>query len=339
MKKQKITLLDIAKELKTTPSTVSRALQDHPRISQSMKIAVWNLTKKLNYHPNSNASSLRKGKGNTIGVVVPRVDRNFFSTVIRGIEDIAINAGYSVIISQSYDSLEREKTIINKLSNGVVDGLLVSLGLETKNYKHFQNVINRGIPIVFFDRVPDMPVPKVEINDFAGAFMAVEHLISQGCKRIAHFCGPSHISIYKNRFDGYKAALLKNGIQIDESIIFDNTLTRVTGENSAEEISKMNPMPDGIFAASDFSAVGALIKLKKLGIRVPEEVAIIGFANEPFDDMLETGISSIDQHSIEIGETAANILFKAIQENSGEPTSERIILKPDIFIRSSTQRS
>ncbi len=340
MKKQKVTIHDIARKLNTTASTVSRALQDHPRISKSMKEAVVELAQKLNYQPNSIASSLRKGRGNTIGIIIPHINRHFFSSVIRGIEDVAYDAGYNVLICQSYDSYEREKAIVETLINGKVDGLMVSLASETLDLKHFHLVQSKGLPLIFFDRVPvNMDVNKVEIDDFAGAFKAVEHLISQGCKRIAHFSGPRHVSIYYNRFEGYKAALLKNNLPFDESLVFDGAITRDTGEEAAIAISKMTPLPDGIFSAGDFSAMGAVLKLKELGYKIPQDIAVIGFANEPYDDILEPNLSSIDQHSIEMGHSVAKLFLEEITDPQGIAIPKRIILNPELLIRGSSKRS
>jgi LacI family transcriptional regulator len=337
MKKQKVTIHDIARELNTTASTVSRALQDHPRISKGMKETVLKLAQKLNYQPNSIASSLRKGKGNTIGIIIPHINRYFFSSVIRGIEDVAYEAGYNVLICQSYDSYEREKAIVETLINGKVDGLMVSLGSETFDLKHFQLVLSKGLPLIFFDRVPvNMEVNKVEIDDFAGAYQAVEHLISQGCKRIAHFCGPRHVSIYHNRFEGYKAALLKNNLTFDESLVFNGVITRDTGEQAAQAISKLKPLPDAIFSAGDFSAMGAILKFKELGLKIPQDIAVIGFANEPYDDMLEPRLSSVDQHSIEIGHSVARLFFEEVKDTQGNMKPRRIVLKPELRIRESS---
>jgi LacI family transcriptional regulator len=339
MKKRRVTIHDIARELNTTASTVSRALQDHPRISKNMKEAVWDLAQKLNYQPNSVASSLRKGKGNTIGVIVPYIDRYFFSSVIRGIEDVAYQAGYNVLICQSYDSFDREKNIVETLINGKIDGLLVSLAAETRDLNHFHLVQSKGLPLIFFDRVPaSMDVNKVEIDDFAGAFKAVEHLIDQGCRRIVHFEGPRHVSIYHNRYEGYKAALQKNNIPFDESLVLKETITRNAGEKAAFEISKMTPIPDGIFSAGDFSAMGAILKLKALDIKIPGDIAVVGFANEPYDDILEPGLSSIDQHSVEMGHSVAKLFLEEITDPQGASVPKRIILNPELHVRGSSKR-
>jgi len=339
MKKIRVTIHDIAKELNTTASTVSRALQDHPRISKSMKTAVWELAQKLNYQPNSLASSLRKGKGNTIGVIIPRIDRYFFSSVIRGIEDVAYEAGYNVIICQSYDSMEREKNIVETLINGKVDGLLVSLANETKTFDHFKAIQNKGFPLIFFDRVPEqMEVSKVELDDFSGAFKAVEHLIKQGCKKIIHFSGPRHVSIYKNRFKGYKAALERNGIPFDQSLVMDGIITKDKGMEAATEIVKMKQRPDGIFSAGDYSALGAILKLKELGILIPNEIAVVGYANEPYAEILEPALSSVDQHSKEMGQCVAKLFLEENALARGSITPKRIILAPDLYIRKSSMK-
>lgn len=340
MKKGRITIHDIAKELNTSASTVSRALQNHPRISKAMKETVMEIAERLNYQPNSIASSLRKGKGNTIGVIIPRIDRYFFSSVIRGIEDVAYNAGYNVLICQSYESYEREKNIVETLTNGKVDGLLVSVATETIDFKHFESVQNKGIPLIFFDRTPEgFDSDKVEVDDFLGAYTAVEHLILQGCKRIVHFSGLQHVSIYRKRYEGYVAALERYDIPFDETMVFENVLTREVGENAAVKISKMKPMPNGIFSAGDFSALGAIIGLKRLGFDIPKDIAVIGFANEPYDDMIEPGLSSVDQHSTEMGHCVANLFLEQIADNNYPSKHKQIVLKPSIKQRGSSLRN
>lgn len=339
MRKQKVTVHDIARELNTTASTVSRALQNHPRISKRMKQAVFELAQRLNYQPNSIASSLRKGKGNTIGIIIPLINRHFFSSVIQGIEDMAYQAGYNILICQSYDSYEREKAIVETLTNGKVDGLVVSLGSETHDLKHFEVVVTKGIPLIFFDRTPmKMEVNRVEIDDFAGAFMAVEHLIEQGCRRIVHFNGPMHVSVYHNRLEGYKAALQKYQLPFDESLVFDRVITKETGENAAILISKMKPLPDAIFSSGDFSAMGVIRKLKELGFKVPQDIAVVGFANEPFGEMIEPRLSSVDQRSTDMGHSVAKLLLDEMSENQPNKSPQKIILEPKLCIRESSLR-
>lgn len=338
-KKNKVTIHDIAKQLNTTASTVSRALQDHPRISQAMKKAVLELAEKLNYQPNSIASSLRKGHGNTVGIVIPRIDRNFFSNVIGGIEDVAAESGYNVLISQTYESEEKEKNIIETLINGKVDGLLVSLASGTSNISHFVQATEKGVPLIFFDRTTaNLDVSKVEIDDFLGAHMAVSHLIRQGCRRIVHFSGPLNVSIYANRFKGYKAALEENGIAFDESLHFKLTLTREKGTQAVEHLLTLNPRPDAIFSASDYSALGAMIALKEKNIAIPDEVAVVGFANEPFADIITPSLTSVDQHSREVGQAAAKLFFEELRLHGNPYVSKRVMLTPELIIRDSSKK-
>lgn len=338
-KKNKVTIHDIAKQLNTTASTVSRALQDHPRISEGMKKSVLDLAEKLNYQPNFIASSLRKGHGNTIGIVIPRIDRNFFSSVIGGIEDVASEAGYNVLISQSHEFENKEKNIVETLINGKVDGLLVSMASGTNNISHFEQAVEKGVPLIFFDRTaPKLDVSKVEIDDFLGSHMAVSHLISQGCRRIAHFSGPLNVSIYANRFRGYKAALEDHGIPYDEKLHMKLTLTREKGFNAVEQLLKLKPIPDGIFAASDFSALGAIIALKEMNIRIPQDVGVVGFANEPYAEIITPSLTSVDQHSREVGQAAAKLFLEEIDLHGNAYVPKRIILKPELIIRDSSKK-
>jgi LacI family transcriptional regulator len=338
-KKAKVTIHDIAKQLNTTASTVSRALQDHPRISQAMKKAVLNLAEKLNYQPNFIASSLRKGHGNTIGIVIPRIDRNFFSSVIGGIEDVASQAGYNVLICQSYDQENKEKNIVETLINGKVDGLLISLASGTGCVNHLNQIIEKGVPLIFFDRsTQNVDASKVEIDDMLGAHMATSHLIEQGCRRIVHFSGPLNVSIYANRFKGYRSALEDHGIPYDEKLHIKDTITRDKGAEAVAKMLKFKPVPDGIFSASDFSALGAIMALKERGVRVPEDVAVVGFANEPYASMITPTLTSVDQHSREVGQAAAKLFFEELELHGSPYVSKRIILTPDLIIRESSKK-
>jgi LacI family transcriptional regulator len=337
MSKRQVTIHDIAKELHVTASTISRALHNHPRISDSMKKKVADLAQKLDYQPNAMAAGLRKGQKNTIAVVIPRIDRYFFSSVIRGIEDIAYLSGYHVLICQSYDSYEREKDIIHTLIRGKVDGLLVSISAETIQYDHFNALKSKHIPLVFFDRVAEpVDASKIVLDDEKGAFDAVEHLIKEGCQKIAHFSGPQHINVYKNRLKGYKKALHKYHIPLIPELIFENTITKESGEIAANKIRQMNPMPDGLFAAGDFSALGAYLYFSANNIKIPKDIAIVGFANEPYTEYLTPALSSIDQHSREIGESAGRLILEEITNKGNDFITRRIILTPELVIRASS---
>ncbi|MFZ6011597.1 MAG: LacI family DNA-binding transcriptional regulator, partial [Bacteroidota bacterium] len=259
MKKEKATIHDIARKLNVTASTVSRALKDHPRISTETKKAVLKAAQKLNYQPNNIAAALRNGKSNIIGIIVPTVDRSFFSSVVRGIEEIAGAARYHVMISQTYDSYEKEVAIIETLLSARVDGIIASHAKETQVFDHFQKVKERGIPLILFDRsIDELEVSHIVIDDFLGAYKATEHLIQQGCKRIAHFTNIRKISIYRERLRGYKEALQNHGLPFDESLVIASNLQLEDGRNSMAQLLKLKQMPDAVFSASAYGATGAL---------------------------------------------------------------------------------
>ncbi|HTF20121.1 MAG TPA: LacI family DNA-binding transcriptional regulator [Chryseolinea sp.] len=263
MKKERATIHDIARKLNVTASTVSRALKDHPRISTETKSAVLKAARKLNYQPNNIAAALRNGKSNIIGVIVPMADRTFFSSVIRGIEEIANTSRYQVIICQTYDNYDKELATVDALLNSRVDGIIASHAKETINFDHFYKVKDRGIPLVLFDRSnDDLGVSHVVVDDFLGSFKATEHLIQQGCRRIAHFTNTLKISIYKERLRGYGEALLQNGLKFDDSLVVASNLQLEDGRNSMQHLLDNNIRIDGLFSASAFGVLGAMQVLK-----------------------------------------------------------------------------
>ncbi|HEY9046326.1 MAG TPA: LacI family DNA-binding transcriptional regulator [Ohtaekwangia sp.] len=339
MKKEKATIHDIARKLNITASTVSRALKDHPRISAETKKAVQKAAQKLNYQPNNIAAALRNGKSNIIGIIVPTADRTFFSSVVRGIEEIANAAKYNVMICQTYDNYEKEVSTVEALLNARVDGIIVSHGKETQNFDHFLKVKERGIPIILFDRSNDeLEVSNVVIDDFLGAYKATEHLIQQGCKRIAHFTNARKISIFKERLRGYREALLDNKLKFDESLVIDSNLQLEDGRNSMEQLLKLKEMPDGIFSSSAYGILGAMQVLKEKGYRIPEDVALVGFSNEPFTSFTEPPLSTVDQHSMRMGNAAAEIFLEEVAATDKKFIPQKIVLKPELIIRQSSLR-
>ena len=339
MKKEKATIHDIARKLNITASTVSRALKDHPRISAETKKAVQKAAQKLNYQPNNIAAALRNGKSNIIGIIVPTADRTFFSSVVRGIEEIANTAKYNVMICQTYDNYEKEVSTVEALLNARVDGIIVSHGKETQNFDHFLKVKERGIPIILFDRSNDeLEVSNVVIDDFLGAYKATEHLIQQGCKRIAHFTNARKISIFKERLRGYREALLDNGLKFDESLVVDSNLQLEDGRNSMEQLLKRKDIPDGVFSSSAYGVLGAMQVLKEKGFKVPEDVALVGFSNEPFTSFTEPPLSTIDQHPMRMGNAAAEIFLEEIAVKDKKFIPQKIVLKPEMIIRQSSLR-
>lgn len=333
----KVTIYDIAKALDTTASTVSRALQNHPRISKKMKARVLALAEELNFHPNPVALHLRTGKSSVIGVIVPRINRNFFASAIAGIEQVAYNNGYSVIFSQSNENYETEKSISRTFLTKKVDAVIVSLSAETTDYSHFLPFIAKGTPIVFFDRVPDsLEVSKVEVDNYQAAYQAVEHLVSQGCTKIFHLAGPQTLSVYRNRLQGYLTAMRDNNLIVEENWIFNNAITLETGTEAVEKMIANKDLPDGIFAAGDFSAMGVLSTLKKVGIKVPEQIALVGIANEFFTEFVEPQLTTIDLFSNKMGETAAEIVIEQLDQEVTERTTHHIQFPPNLIIRGSS---
>jgi LacI family transcriptional regulator len=339
MKKEKATIHDIARKLNITASTVSRALKDHPRISAETKKAVQKAAVKLNYQPNNIAAALRNGKSNIIGIIVPTADRTFFSSVVRGIEEIANTAKYNVMICQTYDNFDKEVSTVEALLNARVDGIIVSHGKETQNFEHFLKVKERGIPIILFDRSNDeLEVSNVVIDDFLGAYKATEHLVQQGCKRIAHFTNARKISIFKERLRGYREALLDNGLKFDESLVVDSNLQLEDGRSSMEQLLKRKDIPDGVFSSSAYGILGAMQVLKEKGFKVPEDVALVGFSNEPFTSFTEPPLSTVDQHPMRMGNAAAEIFLEEMAAKDKKFIPQKIVLKPELIIRQSSLR-
>lgn len=337
MKKEKVTIHDIAKKLNITASTVSRALKDHPRISLETKKAVQKAAQKLNYQPNHIAAALRNGRSNIIGIIVPTADRNFFSSVVRGIEEIANQSHYNVMICQTYDNYSKEVETVEALLNARVDGIIASHGKETLNFDHYRKIKEKGIPLILFDRSNDeLEVSHVVIDDYLGGYKATEHLIQQGCKRIAHFTNTRKISIYKERLRGYREALFNNGIPYDESLVVESNLQLEDGRNSMLQLLKLKHLPDAVFSSSAYGAMGALQVLKEKGIRVPDQVALVAFTNEPFTSFTEPALTAVDQHSMRMGNAAAEIFLQEMASGNEKFIPQKIVLKPELIIRASS---
>jgi len=341
MKKANITIKDIAKELGVSPSTVSRALKDHPDISQDTKKQINELAKNLNYQPNTVALSLRQSKTNTLGIIIPEIAHFFFSAVISGIEDIAHDAGYHVIITQSNESFEREVMNTKALFNSRVDGILMSVSRETETYEHLQSLLDYDIPLVFFDRIIDsLNACKVIVNDEQGAYEATIHLIEQGCYRIAHLAGPQNLGISKNRLNGYKAALADNRYMIDENLIKVCGLgTFEEAESITNEILDYRFPPDAIFANNDVAAYGAMMAIRKRKLRIPEDIAIVGFSNWRFSSLIQPALSSVTQPGFKMGQEATRLLMKQINKAEDEESiTETISLKTNLVVRESSKK-
>lgn len=339
MKSSKITIHDIARILEIDSSTVSRALNNSPRVKRKTKERILEVAKELGYHRNHLASSLRKSKTYTIGVIVPRISRHFFSSAIAGIEETANQLGYKVIICQSLERLDKEQEIVDTLLAYNVDGLLISVSMETKNYDHFQNVKRNKIPHIFFDRHCDLPNnSNVLIDDFQAGFQATQHLISKGCSSITHFAGPLDMEIYKNRLNGYKAALHQNKIHFNKALVLESTLMPEDGINNIKKVLALPFAIDGIFAANDVTAISAMQYLKTIGIKIPQDIALVGFSNEPISSIIEPSLTTINQSGSEIGTKATKLLFTQINSQEQEISNETIIVKSTLIERNSSNR-
>jgi len=331
--KKNISIYDIAKSLNVSASTVSRALQDHPRISAEVRKTVQEKAKEMNYKPNRMAVNLKLGKSNTIGVVVPNINRNFFSSVIDGIEEEAYREGYDVLICQSQELYEKEKKIINSLAQGRVDGVIASIASGTHDYRHFNDLEEDEIPLVLFDRVADeVHAGKVTIDDYQGAYMVVEHLLQQGRKRIFHCASHQHVKVWKRRCEGYLGAMRAHGIEPENDWIIYGEISQEQGRAAARQVLAMQRKPDAVFCTSDFVALGMMLELLKNGVRIPEDIAICGFANEPMDALVTPALSSVDQFSKQMGQQAARMLFAKI---NGEMPAD-VVLTPELVVRDST---
>lgn len=340
MADDKITIHDIAKLLDIDSSTVSRALNDSPRVTEKTKNKVLAKALELGYQRNYLASNLRRNKTNTIGVIVPRISRHFFSSAIAGIEETAYNLGYNVIICQSLEQLEREQIIVNTLLSNRVDGVLASISMETENYEHFQGLKQNRIPMVFFDRHCNIPeTSSVLIDDFKAGFDATEHLIQKGCTTIAHFAGPHNLEIYKNRYEGYKAALFKYQLTFSEDLVFTSRLMEQDGIHNVEKLLSLPLKVDGIFSANDVAAISAMQQLKKEGIHVPHDIAVVGFSNETISAVIEPSLTTMNQSGFEIGKTATELLISQINHGDKELINENVIIQASLIERDSSQKT
>lgn len=342
MKNGQATIKDIARELKISFSTVSRALKDYPGISEETKRKVKEMAIKLNYRPNAIALSLRKNRSFNIAVIVPEVVHFFFSTVISGIEEIAKKRGYNVILTQTNEKLDKEKSSIEAMLSNQIDGFLISYSKETTEFSHFENIIDQGYPIIFFDRIPDIPNSiNVKVDDFEGAYNAVSHLISQGYENIAHLTGPKNLKISQERERGYREALANHGMPIREEMILECPMgTNEEGKRLAlSMLDQLNPRPDAFFANNDMAAVGVMMACRDSGYRIPEEIGIVGFSNWQFCTMLEPGLTSVSQPGIQMGKKATELLLDIIEKKVELDTiPNSTILNTELFIRKSSMR-
>jgi LacI family transcriptional regulator len=334
---KKVTIYDIATKLNITAATVSRALNNNPNISTSTKKLVLKTAESMNYVQNKLALALKSGKSNNVGVIVPRIDSNFFSAVIRGIEEELNPHGYHVIICQTNGDEKKEIDNIDALLNSQVDGILISTSSREKHA--FERILNKDVSLVFFDRKKTMKnVSSVTINDYEGGYKATKHLIDNGCKSIAHFSGDTNIEIFMERFKGYKQALIDNNIEFKEEYVVYTKSTLEDGKKAIKKLLKLKNPPEALFSASDFAALGAIQELKSKGINVPSDFSVIGFANEPFTKFMELSISTINQFPLEMGKMTAKVFLEQVNNTGKVKIEKKVVLEPELIIRKSSKK-
>jgi len=339
MFKKKATLKDLARILELSPSTVSRALKDHPDISAETKRRTVELAKEMHFQPNPIAVSLRGQRSYTIGVIVPHFVHYFFSTVISGIEKVAQEKGYHVLVCSANGSHDREVSASMILLNQRVDGLLISIAQDPRNDHHFYEYRNAETPVVFFDCASNsFEADKVIIDDFGATKEAVDHLVEQGCRSIAYMGGPPSLLINQHRFSGYQQALKNAGLEPDPGLEYHGEHGSLEeGKQAAGHFFKHNQVPDGIFATTDLLAIGAIKQIKSLGLRVPQDVALVGFSNWEISEVYEPSLTTVRQPGREMGATAMNLLLERIEKGQGEYRTK--ILSTELLVRESSVRS
>jgi LacI family transcriptional regulator len=330
-----ITIKDIAKELGVSVSTVSRALQNHPDISEQTKSLVRDCAMRLNYKPNIMASNLRTSKNTTIGVVLPEVNHHFFASVLDGIEQAANEAGYTIIICQTSENVDKEIQSIHTLMASRVAGILVGISKQTHNYQHLQEVINADIPLVLYDRpCPSLPCDQVVSDDYTGAFKAVEYLIQTGCKRITFFSSPMQLEVAHRRYQGWRDALKRYNMDISDSMIVTCD-TRAQAIIETPNILKAANRPDAIFCVNDDCASGVLYAAQILGFNIPNDLAICGFSDAPLCRNTSPMLTTVEQHGIEIGKHAMRRLLKRL--NGDERIAQTEMIPTDLIVRETTK--
>ena len=331
---------DIAREFGISVATVSRALKDSPRISEERRKAIQAYAREHNFYPNAVGEALRHSKVmplRVIGVIVPELTHYYFSSILTGIEEAASARGYSIIVALSNEEYEREVRICENFHRSKVCGVIVSQAKDTRNYDHYQKLIDAGIPLVFYDRIcTGVNASRVVVDDYMGAYNAVTHLIETGCQRIAFYGGPMQLEISKNRYNGYKDALLKHGMAVDESIvrICDN---RAEAEIVTPEILALDHRPDGFFAVNDDTAIGILYTVKRAGLKVPEDISICGFTNGQRAIACDPMLTTVEQRGLLVGEEAAEILIDKVEGHSPIEKVEKRVVRTRLIIRGTTR--
>jgi len=331
------TIKDIARQLNISLSTVSRAMRNAPDVNVDTRRAVKALSEELSYHPNKLALSLKQRQTHNIGVIVPNLDY-VLATMVKGIDEVALEAGYTVMVCQSNESFGREMVNTRRLLDSLVDGFIISVSSETKVFDHFKKIQEKKMPMVVFDRVtPFLKAPGVRIDNADGGFMATEHLIEQGYKNIAILAGPKNLGVSNQRVEGYLAALKNHKMKPDADMIIYCDFNQDYAYLATKELLQMKKRPDAIFTISDRMAIGAMLAIKEKGLRMPQDIGLVGFNNEPVTGLVTPGISSVEQPCFELGKMAAKLFIETMHNNEDMSETE-VVLKPKLIVRESSQR-
>ncbi|MFD2036958.1 LacI family DNA-binding transcriptional regulator [Belliella marina] len=340
MRKEQVTITDLARELNVSPSTISRALNNSPFISEERKKVILDLAKKMNYSPNQLALSLLNKRTKILGVVVPEITSYYFSTAINGIQDKVGSSGYKLMISQSNESFEEEIRLMEAMALVRVDGFLISPSSNTVNFDHFEKIKGSGFPLVIFDRdCLGFEADKVVVDDYSGAFQAVEYLIQTGCKRIAHITGSANLSTARHRKNGYLDALIKNNYPVlDELIVIGDDSSSESGVACMQKLLDLDQMPDAVFCYNDAIAIGAMSIIREKGVQIPEQISLVGFDDEPYSSYFKPSLTSVWQPIYDLGLLSAKILLDNLDFDKESAEFRFEVLKPELVIRESSRK-
>jgi len=335
--KKDITIYDIARVLNLSPATVSRGLKDHPAINIRTRQRITEMAKEMGYRSNNFASNLRRQKTNTIGIIVHELNSHFITSVLSGIEKVTAEAGYDIIIGHSSETYKKEAANAHNLFHKRVDGLIASLAFDTKDLAHFDPFVKKGIPIVFFDRVEDHHYgTRVIIDNVRAGFEATAHLAQQGCRTIAHLTANLTRNVYAERLKGYQQALAQYGLSFDPAMVLVNDLGEESAIRSAHQIISMDPRPDGIFITNDFCAAVFMQALKEAGLKVPQDIAVVGFNNDVISKIIAPQLTTINYPGEEMGERAALSLVDQLAGRSSASSMATIVIKSELIVRGSS---
>lgn len=334
---KEVTIYDIAKRLSISAATVSRGLQDHPAVSKKTKRKINDMAYEMGYRTNQFARNLRQRQTKTIGVLVHELKSSFITSVLAGIERITATAGYDIVIAHSSESAQKEAANARNLFNKRVDGLIASLSFDTTDLDHFQPFADKGVPVIFFDRVEQTGQNTVVVIDNAKCgYIATSHLVEQGCKRIAHITSSLRRNVYALRYKGYQDALFDSNIPFDESLVVISALSELAAVDAATQILSMKPLPDGIFVTNDFVAAVCIRTLKEQGIRIPEDIAIVGFNNDAIGTLIEPALTTIDYPGMDMGEIAARNMIDHLKGVSPIHQTSTIVVRSHLIVRESS---